>query len=152
MRSSILCATLALGLVLSSPALAEETKQETKEQEPETRRTAWPIVLGASSVALGATSVYFYMQWNDYQDRGAEIAKRVPKNEAPCDPGGDRDFCATDEKARVASNLMLVTGAASLAALGTAIALYVLESKPSKTAVTPVVAPGYGGAAFVTSF
>jgi hypothetical protein len=156
--SSILRASLAVGTIvaaLSASSTARADEPQAKPAEPSAeQRTAWPIVLGATSVVLGATSAYFLVQRSAFEERGVEIAKRVPQGQAPCESGGDPEFCGVDGKARLASTMALVTAGASIMSLGAAIALYVLESKPSpsRTAITPVVAPGYGGAALATTF
>lgn len=60
---------------------------------------------------------------------------RVPHGEAPCQAGGDGELGSLDQKARLASTMV-----------------YAIEGKPARTAITPVVAPGYGGAALATTF
>ena len=154
MRSSILrttfaVATLAVTLAATSDARADEPQTESPEPVA-SRRTAWPIVLGASGAALAATSVYFFVQWNDFRERAAVV--RVQAAGADRCDGFCTDVSGAEQKANLAAGLSLGTGLASMAAIGSAIAIYMIEGKPSRTAVAPVVAPGYGGAAFVTAF
>lgn len=97
-------------------AVTKPTPQAPEKPFP-TRKVIGGIALGGG-VVLGALSVQQLLLYNDLQDRGKELAKVVPKDEKPCDPNGNKEFCDTDKKSKTASALAIGFGAASVVALG----------------------------------
>ena len=149
---ALFVATAAATLAFATPSGARAEEATAPARAP-TTPSIWPAVLAAGGVALAASTTYFYVQYQELETRGERLAPQVPRDEAPCTPGGNEELCAIDKRARLASTMTQVSALASLGLFASAIAVYVIDHEPKKkTAVVPLAGPSVAGAALVSTF
>lgn len=97
-------------------AAVASTEPAAPEKPFPTRKVVGGVMI-AGGVGLGVLAVQQFLFWNELQDRGDDYARRVPKDEAPCE-GSDVDFCNTDKRARTASAVAIAAGSVGAVLIG----------------------------------
>jgi hypothetical protein len=121
-----------------------ETKTLAAPLEPTVRRRIVPWVFGAAA-GLGVLSIAGTVPWLYYENRAEDLDAQLEQGNQPAHVAEDYNS-AINARDTVQSG-MLVTGAAALAVAGVGLALYYFDTPSTEAArVTPVIAPGGGGA------
>jgi hypothetical protein len=121
--------------------------------EPEKPFPTKKVIGGAAlagGVILGVIAVQQLLLWVDLQDRGDEIAKKIPDGQKPCDDSNsNKEFCDTHHKAQASSAIAIGTGVGGALLIGAGVYFLFLspdsaEKPTTGTVKKPRVIPTFG--------